>query len=234
MAVYVENLSQRTADRLEALIVEKGEFGPGQKIPNEMELSELFCVSRTTLREAVKILAARRIVEIRRGTGTFVASVLPEKPSFDMPDMAQMITELHDLYEVRLLFEPQVAAVACKKATNQELAQLQELCDEMERLDAAGSDTTEDDIAFHSSLMLAAHNEFIKQLLPVIRRALSDRRVLDANARIQKKQTPDHHTLLDHSGIMKVMNARDPEAVRCAMYVHLSELLKEFDRYTTG
>ena len=65
----------------------------------------------------------------------------------------RIVTEAHDLYEVRLLFEPQVAALACRKASDAEIDHLQELCDEMDRLHAAGEDTTEADIAFHSCLM---------------------------------------------------------------------------------
>jgi GntR family transcriptional repressor for pyruvate dehydrogenase complex len=231
MTANSENLSQRTAKGLEELIVEQGWFLPGQQIPNETELAETFSVSRATLREAVKILVARGILEVRRGTGTFVAEMLPDKSSIDMPDMSRMITEVRDLYEVRLLFEPQVAELACIRATEQELEGMQKLCDKMEKLSAAGEDVTEADIAFHSSLMRASHNEFIQQLLPVIRRALSDRRVLDAQAKMTQ-EVPNHRVGVDHDGIMRLMRARDSVGVRCAMYIHLDELLKEFDRYS--
>jgi GntR family transcriptional repressor for pyruvate dehydrogenase complex len=155
------NLSQRTADRMEELIVEQGKFLPGQQIPNETELAGHFGVSRATLREAVKILVARHILEVRRGTGTFVANVLPKSQSIDMPDMTRIITEVRDLYEVRLLFEPAVAAIACKKATAAELAKMGQICDEIQALTEQGGDPTEADIAFHSAIMMAAHNEFI-------------------------------------------------------------------------
>ena len=225
------NLSQRTADRMEELIVEQGKFLPGQQIPNETELADHFGVSRATLREAVKILVARHILEVRRGTGTFVSDVLPDKKSYDLPDMSQMVTEVRDLYEVRLLFEPAVAAIACKKASDAELGRMRELSEEIDALTAKGEDPTEADIAFHSAIMMAAHNEFIRQLLPVIARALSDRRVLDAQARMTQV-VPDHKAGMDHGGIMRLMLSRDVEGVRCAMYIHLNDLLKEFDRYS--
>jgi GntR family transcriptional repressor for pyruvate dehydrogenase complex len=222
------NLSQRTAAQLEELIVEKAEFRPGQKIPNETELSDHFGVSRATLREAVKILAARGILEVRRGTGTFVSDILPSKSSIDMPDLTRIVTEAHDLYEVRLLFEPQVAALACRNATDAEIDHLQELCDEMDRLHAAGEDTTEADIAFHSSLMTASHNAFIRQLLPVIKRSISDRRLLDAQSRMTASYMPDHRAIL------KLMRDRDAESVKSAMYIHISELMKKFDNLHKG
>jgi DNA-binding FadR family transcriptional regulator len=160
-----------------------------------------------------------------------VANVLPKSQSIDMPDMTRIITEVRDLYEVRLLFEPAVAAIACKKATAAELAKMGQICDEIQALTEQGGDPTEADIAFHSAIMMAAHNEFISQLLPVISRSLSDRRVLDAQSRITQ-EVPDHRVLMDHYGIMKLMKARDAEGVRCAMYIHLDELLKEFDLYS--
>jgi DNA-binding FadR family transcriptional regulator len=140
-----------------------------------------------------------------------------------MPDLMRIVTEAHDLYEVRLLFEPQVAALACRKASDAEIDHLQELCDEMDRLHAAGEDTTEADIAFHSCLMTASHNEFIQQLLPVIKRSISDRRLLDAQSRMTASYMPDHRAIL------KLMRDRDAESVKSAMYIHKSDLMKKFD-----
>ena len=71
-------LSEKTADRLYEMIVEEQCYRPGNKLPNENELSEALQVSRTTLREAISFLVAQGVLEIRRGKGTFVAEELPE------------------------------------------------------------------------------------------------------------------------------------------------------------
>ena len=98
----------------------------GQKIPNEYELAEKFGVGRSTVREAVKGLVSKGILEVRRGSGTFVVSTssLEEDPLglSRFPDKYKLALELFD---VRLMIEPEIAVLACENATEEELDQLQ-------------------------------------------------------------------------------------------------------------
>lgn len=225
MAAYISGggLSQRTADRLYSLIVDEGEFPPGAKLPNENQLAERFGISRATLREAIKTLAARGILRVNRGTGTFVADALPEKSGLDLAEITRMRVELRDLYEVRLIFEPQVAELACKRATDGEIAEIRRLCTELQRLSDEGGDTTEADLAFHTAIMTAAHNDFVAQLLPLVNMALSDRRFLEAEEKLTTCVQPDHEL------ITELMEKRDAESVRSALYIHLRRIINSID-----
>lgn len=212
------NLAQRISDALSSLILETGEFQPGQKIPNENELSEKFGVSRATLREAVKTLSANGILVVRRGCGTFVADTLPEKGGLTLPELKKMKVELKDLNEVREIFEPKVAALACFRASDEELRQIAGLEREIERKMLAGQDTTDTDIAFHTAILKAAHNEFVLQIAPVVRQALSDQRILKASEGLIKSVLPDHTLILEF------LMERDAFGTESAVRIHLHRL----------
>ncbi|NCB50517.1 MAG: FadR family transcriptional regulator [Clostridia bacterium] len=212
------NLAQRIADAISRQILETGEFKPGQKIPNENELSEKFGVSRSTLREAIKTLSASGILVVRRGCGTFVADSLPEKGGLTLPELKRMKVELKDLNEVRTIFEPKVAALACSRASDEELRQISGLEMEIERRLLAGEDTTDTDIAFHTAILKAAHNEFFLQIAPVVRQALSDQRILKASENLIKSVLPDHAL------IMEFLMKRDAPGTESAVRIHLHRL----------
>ena len=107
-------LSEQTADKIQKLI--DNQYKPGDRIPAEMELAGFMDVSRTTIREAVKILCSRNILEIRRGSGTFVCENpgMPKDPlgSKEM-DEAQLKNEI---FEMSQLLEPQLVKLAARKA----------------------------------------------------------------------------------------------------------------------
>ena len=124
--------AQQTADELSALILSGKEFCPGDRLPNELELSSRFHISRTTLREAIRTLVVRGLVEVRHGSGTFVADHLPEDSPVDFQEMKNLKIHAQDLYEARLIFEPQVAALAVQRASDAEMEQILRLEDEIE------------------------------------------------------------------------------------------------------
>ena len=103
-----ENLSQRTAETLRAQILEEKRYQYGEKLPNENELSETLGISRTTLREAIRILISEGLLVVKRGRGTFVADQFDQytDSSMDVQELFKMKVTLRDLYETRLIFEP--------------------------------------------------------------------------------------------------------------------------------
>ena len=124
--MQTENLSQRTAETLRAQILEEKKYRPGEKLPNENELAESLGISRTTLREAIRTLSSEGLLEVRRGRGTFVAGELDRvaAESVNMQELVRMQVTLRDLYEARMIFEPQAAALACKRATDEEIERI--------------------------------------------------------------------------------------------------------------
>ena len=218
-----KNLAQKTANVLSRIILEDGEYGPGQKLPNENALAERFGISRTTLREAIKTLSAGGILEVRHGRGTFVAEQLPKRSDPSLPELMRMKIELKDLVEVRMIIEPQVAALACTRATDKEIAYISELELEVERLLKMGEDTTDADIAFHTAILRAAHNVFFLHIEPVVRRCLSDQRTLKANESLKKSLLPDH------TMIVEFLQKRDVESGESAVHIHLHRLMDRLD-----
>ena len=118
------NLSQQTARRLYNLIAAEKKFVPGEKLPNELDLAQELGVSRATLREAIQSLAVQGVLEVRRGLGTFVSRRVEEIDDFGFSSLEQVRGQLRDLFELRTIFEPQAAALACRRATADELSDI--------------------------------------------------------------------------------------------------------------
>ena len=121
-----QNLSQQTADRLYTTIVVEQQLQPGEKLPNELELAQQLRVSRATLREAIRTLADRGVLEVRRGRGTFVSQQVEEIGDFGFSSLEQVRGQLRDLFELRSMFEPRCAALACRRAAPEELSDILE------------------------------------------------------------------------------------------------------------
>lgn len=138
---------------------------PGQKIPNEFELAERFGVGRSTIREAVKGLVSRGILEVRRGSGTYVISMntLDEDP-LGFGKMEDKYKMALDLFEVRLMIEPEIAAIACRNADEDELVTLKRLCDETEQLYQGGHNHISKDIEFHTCIARCSKNQVVAHL----------------------------------------------------------------------
>ena len=158
-------LSEQTADRLYEMIADEHRYLPGSKLPNENELSEELQVSRTTLREAISFLVAQGVLEIQRGKGTFVAAQLPTA-GLDLTALAGMRSRgrARDLFEMRLIFEPATAALACQRATDEELEQIRKKAEKVELEARIGGDWPLADQEFHLAIMRASHNEYMRRL----------------------------------------------------------------------
>ena len=111
-----QSLSDQAADEILDMITVQKKFKVGDKLPNENELSSLLNVSRTTLREAIKMLVLQDIVEIKRGKGTFVKS--DEVDNFTLGNLKGSNSDLADLLEMRLIIEPMAAYYAAKRASD--------------------------------------------------------------------------------------------------------------------
>ena len=168
-------LSEQTSDRMYEMIVEEARYAPGSKLPNENELSKALEVSRTTLREAISFLVAQGVLEIRRGKGTFVAEELPAA-GMDLSSLTGLRARerARDLFEMRLIFEPATVALACQRASMEELQQIQKKAERMEQIAAAGGDWPLADQEFHWAIIRASHNEYMRRLYPIINNAVND------------------------------------------------------------
>ena len=132
MGAQAKTLAEQVADGIMNLIQETP-YKAGDKLPTEKELCESTGAGRNTVREALKILASRNVLEIRQGAGTFVSEKqgIPDDPlGFSMVNDHVKLTR--DLLQVRIMLEPQIAALAAQCAKEHEIRELEEILEEME------------------------------------------------------------------------------------------------------
>lgn len=216
-------LPVRIADQLTEMIAGR-RFQPGDKLPSEPELAEELKVSRTTLREALRILSTRGLVEARRGIGTFVTQSKSVHADYDVLKIRNTNVSTKDLYEMRLMFEPQAAYYACLRASDEELETIfryGELDEQMIRRRDPLWDESEQ--KFHNSIASATHNQFITALLPVFNRAIHQGIIL-ANESPEVSEM----TLHDHRVLMEYLRDRNPEGAKAAMYLHIINTMRAF------
>ena len=215
-------LSERTADRLYEMIAEERHYAPGSKLPNENELSAALKVSRTTLREAISFLVAQGVLEIRRGKGTFVCADMPEE-AVDLAVLQTMhsMVRAKDLFEMRLIFEPATVAMACRRASDEELEMIRRKAMKVETTAAEGGDWPLADQEFHMALIRAAHNEYMRKLYPVINSAVNEILQLPYS-----RQVMQDIALSDNRTILEFLLARDEEGAHAAMTIHMKHLLQ--------
>ena len=214
-------LSEQTADRLYEMIADEHRYLPGSKLPNENELSEELQVSRTTLREAISFLVAQGVLEIQRGKGPLVAAQLPTA-GLDLTSLAGMRSRgrARDLFEMRLIFEPATAALACQRATDEELEQIRKKAEKVELEARIGGDWPLADQEFHLAIMRASHNEYMRRLYPIINGAVNEILQISHN-----RQSMQETALADNRMILDFLLRRDEAGARYAMSIHMKHLV---------
>lgn len=221
MAQRKEKRSERAANRLYEMIVYEGRFVPGSKLPNENELSAELDVSRTTLREAVSCLVTQGMLEIRRGKGTYVTSVLPQTGvDFSAFQNMQNRVRVKDLFEMRLIFEPATVALACERATDAELEQIGLQFERVSQVAAEGGNWSAEDQNLHLAITKASHNEYMRNLYHIIISAVDE--ILQISPSRKKLE---NIALSDNEDIRYFLLRRDAEGARMAMSIHMKHII---------
>lgn len=209
-------LQELVSEEIEKLIV-RGEFRPGDKLPSEYELAQRLGVGRSTVREATKALISRNVLEVHRGNGTFVCEqtgLVPDPLGLRFqPNKKQLGL---DLCEVRLMIEPEIAALAAKKATGEEIAQMRALCRAIEETGRRNENYCDLDQQLHILWATCTRNAVMPHLVPILNEAIP--LFID----ITNRSLYDR-TLLTHQAVVDAISARDPEAARQAMRTHLED-----------
>ncbi|MBC8158441.1 MAG: FadR family transcriptional regulator [Alphaproteobacteria bacterium] len=207
-----------------------GEIKPGQSLPSEESLCLEMDVSRTALREAMKVLGAKGMIESRPRRGITVLerenwnALDPDVLSWahgGSPDADYM----HKLVEVRRIVEPAAAELAAKRATDGELAAIQKAFDDMARQVDDIDAFIAADLESHAAIISASHNEFLRPVANVICAAmLSSLRI--TNPTVDRNR----YSLELHDAINAAIQNRHPDAAREAMLAHqahMSELIRQ-------
>lgn len=215
-AVQKENqpLAERVAEQIAQLIQER-ELKEGDRLPNEFDLAQELGVGRGTIREAVKQLVARNILTIQRGKGTFVTQnpgIVEDPFGFNYEQDQQKLGL--DLLEIRMGIEPWIAEQAARKATLEDIREIYDLCDRVERLICQDAPHLEEDIRFHVAIAQASKNIVVPKIIPVINRSVDMLIAMTHSALLQE-------TIETHRAIADGIAAHDPEKAREAMQQHL-------------
>ena len=214
MGTQTKTLAEQVADGIMNLIQETP-YKAGDKLPTEKELCESTGAGRNTVREALKILASRNVLEIRQGAGTFVSEKqgIPDDPlGFSMVNDHVKLTK--DLLQVRIMLEPQIAALAAQCAKEHEIKELEEILEEMEAAMKKREDYSELDTKFHTKIAQCTHNIVMENLLPVIGKGV-------AVFAKEVAQTEYDRTWISHRKIFCYIRDHKPYEAEMEMQYHL-------------
>lgn len=217
--VVERSLSKNIAAQIEKAILEK-EFPVGSKIPSENELCEQFGVSRTSVREAVKILATHGLVEIKKGIGIFVKNISSESISDGLLKFYEhrLGSDYRmDLIQARQVIEPGIAYYAALNRTEEDVAQL---LDDIEKIETSNDDTvlhTKYDVKFHLDLAKSTQNQLLVLMIKPLHKMMPD---IKEQILIKVK---DAHEIgnIWHRRILDAVISQDPETAKEAMFKHL-------------
>ena len=190
---------------------------PGDRLPNEFELAEYFHAGRSTIREAVKLLASRGVLSVRRGSGTYVTGTAPadlDPLGLLRLDAGRLELAL-DLADIRMLLEPGMAELAARSAGPEDIKRLREACALVEQRIQEGESYIKEDIAFHICLAECSKNRVAGQLIPLI-----DTAVLMFVNVTHTRLTQE--TILTHRAIVEAVEAGDFIGARSAMMMHMT------------
>jgi len=226
-AVKQKRIYQDIVTQIQRLLGD-GRLKPGQQLPSERELSELFQVSRASVREALRALESMGFVEIRSGEGTYVASTVESLLSPLAFAIRHERDALREIFEARRLLEPEIAALAAERANPSEVRRLEAILEEQGRQIAKGEIGVETDSAFHSALARAAKNKVFLRLDNAMVESLREirERSLQTDGRAAR-------SLAGHQKILKAIRARNPAKARKAMLEHLEAIERNIVRLRT-
>ena len=230
-APLTETVIQRIRDQITS-----GALGPGSRLPSESELAAELGASRNTVREAVRALVTARVLDVRRGDGTFVTSLRPDLLLGGVGAAMDLIEEGFSLevVGVRRILEPAATALAAARVDD---ATLSELAACLERMRQAGSEAEriQHDAAFHRLVADSSGNATLASMLNAVSsrtiRARAWRGVLDEDSRSR--------TLVQHDDILRALRARDATRAQAAALVHVATTESWFrdgvdDRFRTA
>ncbi|MDD5931267.1 MAG: FCD domain-containing protein [Oscillospiraceae bacterium] len=213
MSVSTSSLSEQAASQITDMILVEKRFQSGDKLPNEMELAQALGISRVTLREAIRILCTRGIVQIQRGRGTFVTA----STSTDLSPLEHIAMSNRDLLEIRMMAEPPAAYYAAKRASKEEKQHIRELSEKIEEAITVKKANIQERLKleqdFHNAIASASHNQFMIRLMPIINESIyNDVTHFDESIT---------YSLQDHREIVRLIETGNAEGARAAMKMHI-------------
>ena len=220
--VFLEPIEQKTmtelvAQRLVGLLSD-GVLKPGDRLPAERDLAQKLNVSRTTVREALKLLTLSGLLEARRGDGTYVRQDFTNflSQQIEWPILLSA-SEVDMIVEVREGLEARAARLAAERATPEDILRMG-VYREMQEIDVRDVERATDlDLEFHNAIAHTSHNDLLFRLMSSLQNILRQYIAL-ANQQADELET----TVAEHQAIYEAIAARDPDAAERAMMDHLA------------
>ncbi|MFG1958769.1 FadR/GntR family transcriptional regulator [Nonomuraea sp. NPDC049028] len=213
------SLTDEAISRIRALI-QSGELSPGARLPPEHQLAAQLGVSRNPLREAVKALVVARVLDIRRGDGTFVTSLEPRLLLEGLGLAVELLRDdtLPEIVQVRRMLEPAATGLAASLISSE---QLEEIAEHLNAMRAASDDVEKlnhHDAAFHRAVVRATGNETLSTLLD----GISGRTLRMRVWRGTVEAGSSHKTVAEHEAIYNALAAGDATLAQAAALMHIS------------
>jgi GntR family transcriptional repressor for pyruvate dehydrogenase complex len=220
-AIKQEPASDRVVSQLLAM-VKAGTLKPGDRLPCERDMAEMFNVSRPTVREALRALAVLGVLKARHGSGIFVSALEAKEI---LGPLSFFLTlqdvQVDQLYEARRLIEGEIASLAARYATVGDIAELRQLIAEQQQRIGDPHSYRESDGSFHRRLAQIAGNPFLA-------RAAESLGVLGLEFRKTASETPAvlESSIRDHYVIVDCIAAGDMDGARIGMQAHMMNVLR--------
>lgn len=227
--VHIGRLYEKIVAQIEKRIVD-GELVAGDKLPSERELAIQFGVSRTSVREAMKTLTLKGLIEVTPGRGTFIIDQTSQVLRHSMNLMFQVgkMDANKYLIELREILEPEIAAIAASRATQENLGAMREAVETMDQSMDDINTYVEADLDFHLALAESTHNPLILSLLDSLIGELREQRFRSA-----KVKGALHRGQPNHKAVLAAIENRDAEGARNIMITHMEQVRKDTEKALT-
>jgi GntR family transcriptional repressor for pyruvate dehydrogenase complex len=231
-AIAQSRLYQQIVEQVERSILD-GQLKPGDQLPPERDLAGQFGVSRTAIREAMKVLREKGLVESQHGRGTFVTDSTSQVIRHSVDRMMTMKMNQPEaaayLIEVRELLEPEIARLAASRAEDKDIAAMREAFEAMDRAGSNADAFIEADLDFHLALAEAAGNPLILALIDSIVALLREHRT-----RIFHVAGGPARGQFHHRRILEAVAQHNADAARNAMEAHLTQVTQDASHAPDG
>ncbi len=199
-------------------MLERGELSPGDRLPPERTLAEMFSVSRNSVREAIKALSEQDVLESRQGSGTYVREASAGGSGF-AGVMADEDFGVRDVFEVRKILEPEVAAMAARNASPSDVTRLEAALVEQETALREGRIGGSSDQRFHRLLGEASGNDVLRAMISALHDDFTESRADELQSEERQKAS-----LIAHRAIVNAVKDGRVMQAEKAMREHLEEI----------
>jgi DNA-binding FadR family transcriptional regulator len=223
------HLARELIERLTDEIT-SGRLTPNARLPTEQEMIAAFGVSRTVVREALAVLRAEGLIEIRQGSGIYVARDLSNRPFRIDPEGLHSIAEVVHVLELRIAVETESAGLAALRRKKPDLDRIAAARQAFEAAFAKGESAIDEDYDFHSAIGTATGNPYFSSFLGFIGRLIIPRQTVHLEGDPDRRRSYLARIMAEHDAIQGAIESGDVGGAQRAMRAHLERSLARYRR----